>query len=82
MDKTTDKDFKVQRQDQPKKGLDISDSNMGCLVSELDKNSKEDKVEDDIRDLIPTNSNHIIIHGIDGPYLMDKAKWPTLNLSN
>ena len=72
--------FEVQRQDQPKKGLDISDSTTGSLVSELDKNSKEGKVEDDIRDLIPANSNQIIVHGIDGPYLMDKAKCPTLNL--
>lgn len=43
----------------------------------IDRETKEDSISENI---IEGNNSQMVIHGKDGPYLMDKHKWPKLNL--
>lgn len=51
------------------------------LVHEISAVSPKDRGRDtnETPKLVATN-NQIIVHGADGPFLMDKRKWPTLSL--
>lgn len=56
------------------KQTDMQNNNQGLLVN-AKKSFSEGKNEEET---LVGNSQQIVVHGLDGAYLMDKSKWPKL----